>query len=83
MLNFQTHILNDEVCKAIKDKHINKKKEKTYIVSKNRGNLFFTAKFFTFYFSFSNSLKVKKMVSNNKVCYPSVKDGRPDCTYMY
>jgi len=36
--------------------------QKTYKLSKNWGNLFFTAKFFIFYFSFCNSLKVKKTV---------------------
>ena len=62
MLKFQTPMSNDEVCRAMTDKHTNKK---TYILSKNWGNLFFTAKFFIFYFYFSNSLNVKKAVSNN------------------
>ena len=59
MSKFQTPILNDEVCRAMTDKQT--KTQKTYILSKNSGNLFVTAKFFIFYFYFSNSLKVKKM----------------------
>ena len=39
----------------------------TYILSKNWGNLFLTAKFFIFYFYYSNSLNVKKAVS--KKCF--------------
>ena len=52
-------MFNDDVCRGATDKqtHIYKKK---HISSKNRGNLFFTAKFFYFLFFFSNSLKVKK-----------------------
>ena len=58
MLKFQTPMSNDEVCRAMTDKHTNT--QKTYILSKNWGNLFFTAMFFIFYFYFSNSMNVKK-----------------------
>ena len=55
MSKFQPPMLNNDVCRAVTDKQIHKHthKKTTYILSKNRGNLFFTAKF-------CNSLKVKK-----------------------
>ena len=49
MLKFQTPMLNDEVCRAMTDKQTNTQTNtQTYILSKNWGNLFLTAKFFLF-----------------------------------
>ena len=59
MLKFQTPMLNDEVCRAMTDKQ---KTKQTYILSKNRGNLFY-GQFFFFYFSLY-FLESKKAVSN-------------------
>ena len=43
------------------DRQTHRQTKKTYILSKNRGNLFFYLQvFFIFYFPFSISLKVKK-----------------------
>ena len=70
-------MLNDEVCRAMTDKQTNKQTHthKTYILSKNWGNLFLTAKFFIFYFYFSNSLNVKKAVSKNATSIVSATTG--------
>ena len=54
-------MLNDEVCRAMTDKQTNKQ---TFILSKHWGNLFLPPSFFIFYFHFSNSLNIKKAVSN-------------------
>ena len=64
MLKCQTPMLNDEVCRAMTDKQTHKQKKKTYIQSKNRGNLFFPAKFSFFIFVSLIHLKVRKAVSN-------------------
>ena len=62
MSKFQPPMLNDDVCRAATDKQTHKHTYKhTYWVKTE--DTFFTAKFFIFYFSFSNSLKVKKTVS--------------------
>jgi len=59
MSKFKPPMLNDDVCIAATDKQT---KEHTYWVKTEE--TFFTAKSFIFYFSFSNNLKVEKIVSN-------------------
>ena len=62
MSKFQPPMLKDDVCRTATDKQTHKHThiQKTYIQSKNRGNLFLRQFFKIFYSSFSNSLKIKR-----------------------
>ena len=62
MSKCQSHMLNDDVCRAMTDKQ-NKKNTTTYILSKDIGKLFLPPNLSIFYIPFSICLKVKKAVS--------------------
>ena len=63
MSKFQPSMLNDEVCRMATDKQTHKYIHKKHTYRVKTEETFFMAKFFIFYLSFCNSLKVKKTVS--------------------
>ena len=57
-------MLNDEVCRAMTDKQTNEHTNKHTYWVKTEETFFKPPSFFIFYFYLSNSLNVKKAVSN-------------------